>query len=67
MFVSGQPLPQRTQIFRPEIYQSCHLLNARADLDFMRVDAHAFKRCPSSPDYAVMENTSDSAVRCGLE
>jgi mannose-1-phosphate guanylyltransferase len=53
------------QIFRPEIYQSCinSVVNGRADLDFIRVDADVFKHCPSeSIDYAVMENTSDAVV-----
>jgi mannose-1-phosphate guanylyltransferase/mannose-6-phosphate isomerase len=37
--------------------------NARADLDFVRIDAKAFEQCPSdSIDYAVMEKTSDAVV-----
>jgi len=37
--------------------------NARADLDFLRLDAEAFTRAPSiSFDYAVMEKTDRAAV-----
>ncbi|MET0378304.1 MAG: mannose-1-phosphate guanylyltransferase/mannose-6-phosphate isomerase, partial [Spongiibacteraceae bacterium] len=36
---------------------------ARTDLDFIRLDAEAFKTCPSdSIDYAVMEHTTRGAV-----
>ncbi|MFN0306250.1 MAG: mannose-1-phosphate guanylyltransferase/mannose-6-phosphate isomerase [Burkholderiales bacterium] len=36
---------------------------AASDLDFCRLDAEAFKRCPSdSIDYAVMEKTSHASV-----
>jgi mannose-1-phosphate guanylyltransferase/mannose-1-phosphate guanylyltransferase/mannose-6-phosphate isomerase len=36
---------------------------AKTDLDFLRLDAHAFGRCPSiSIDYAVMEKTTHAAV-----
>lgn len=35
----------------------------RSDVDFLRLDAEAFKSCPSdSIDYAVMEGTSDAVV-----
>ena len=34
-----------------------------SDLDFIRVDAEAFKACPNdSIDYAVMEKTGDAVV-----
>src|SRR5262249_36981562 len=37
--------------------------SARADLDFVRIDAKTFEQCPSdSIDYAVMEKTSDAVV-----
>jgi mannose-1-phosphate guanylyltransferase / mannose-6-phosphate isomerase len=39
------------------------LLNAGEDLDFLRLDAVAFRTCPSdSIDYAVMEKTSRAAL-----
>lgn len=39
------------------------LAGARQDLDFTRLDAAAFKQCPSdSIDYAVMEHTTRGAV-----
>ena len=56
---------EELQIFRPDIYQACvnSIANTHSDLDFTRVDAEAFQRCPSeSVDYAVMENTSDAVV-----
>jgi mannose-1-phosphate guanylyltransferase/mannose-6-phosphate isomerase len=37
--------------------------SAKADLDFVRIDAKTFENCPSdSIDYAVMEKTSDAVV-----
>ncbi len=37
--------------------------SARADLDFIRIDAKTFENCPSdSIDYSVMEKTSDAVV-----
>ena len=51
--------------FAPEIAASCRTAFARAktDLDFTRIDAAAFAKCPSdSIDYAVMEKTSDAVV-----
>jgi mannose-1-phosphate guanylyltransferase len=53
------------ETFRPEILAACRsaMGGARHDLDFVRVDAGAFARCPSdSIDYAVMEHTRDAAV-----
>ena len=50
---------------RPEILTACKLAltTQNTDLDFIRIDAEAFKRSPSdSIDYAVMEKTSDAAV-----
>lgn len=47
--------------FRPDIAEACReaYSRAKADLDFCRVDAQAFRDCPSdSIDYAVMERLS---------
>ncbi|MFD1218009.1 MULTISPECIES: mannose-1-phosphate guanylyltransferase/mannose-6-phosphate isomerase [Microbulbifer] len=49
----------------PEILAACRAAYAGAgrDLDFTRIDAEAFARCPSdSVDYAVMEKTEAAAV-----
>jgi mannose-1-phosphate guanylyltransferase/mannose-6-phosphate isomerase len=49
----------------PEMLASCEaaLAGAKHDLDFTRLDAAAFARCPSdSIDYAVMEKTKDAVV-----
>ena len=49
----------------PEILAACEasLAGAKRDLDFTRLDAAAFGRCPSdSIDYAVMEKTKDAVV-----
>ncbi|MBY5947418.1 mannose-1-phosphate guanylyltransferase/mannose-6-phosphate isomerase [Photobacterium rosenbergii] len=49
----------------PEILESCKiaLANSSTDLDFTRVDSHAFGSCPDdSIDYAVMEKTSNAVV-----
>tara|TARA_B100000678_G_C18224650_1_gene508355 strand:+ start:1946 stop:3334 length:1389 start_codon:yes stop_codon:yes gene_type:complete len=46
--------------FQPEIVKACQsaLNGASRDLDFIRLDAEAFRTCPSdSVDYAVMERT----------
>jgi mannose-1-phosphate guanylyltransferase/mannose-6-phosphate isomerase len=51
--------------FAPEMASACRAAfeNAKADLDFTRIDSKAFERCPSdSIDYAVMEKTSDAVV-----
>ncbi|MDF2446277.1 MAG: mannose-phosphate guanylyltransferase/mannose-6-phosphate isomerase [Moraxellaceae bacterium] len=53
------------QAFRPDILDACRkaLAATQSDLDFVRVDAEAFKACPSdSIDYAVMEKTAHAAV-----
>ena len=50
---------------RPEIVTQCvaAIAGAKADLDFIRVDAQAFEECQSdSIDYAVMENTAHAWV-----
>ena len=50
---------------RPDILEGVEAALARAstDLDFLRLDATAFARCPAeSVDYAVMERTRDAAV-----
>ncbi len=49
----------------PEMLAACEaaLAVAKRDLDFTRLDAEAFARCPSdSIDYAVMEKTRDAVV-----
>lgn len=50
---------------RPDIYAACELAMAETDpdLDFIRVNAEAFKACPDdSIDYAVMEKTQHAVV-----
>ncbi|MEW9900011.1 mannose-1-phosphate guanylyltransferase/mannose-6-phosphate isomerase [Chitinivorax sp. PXF-14] len=50
---------------RPDIFDACmaSMANASNDLDFTRVDAAAFRACPSeSIDYAVMEHTTAAVV-----
>jgi mannose-1-phosphate guanylyltransferase/mannose-6-phosphate isomerase len=51
--------------FRPDIYEACEkaYLGRNRDVDFLRVDAEAFKGCPDeSIDYAVMEKTDKAVV-----
>ena len=51
--------------YAPEVFNATQasMKNAQSDLDFIRVDAHAFAKSPSiSIDYAVMENTSQAKV-----
>jgi mannose-1-phosphate guanylyltransferase / mannose-6-phosphate isomerase len=51
--------------FRPDILDSVEAAvdKATLDLDFLRLDAGEFARCPAdSVDYAVMERTRDAAV-----
>ena len=51
--------------FQPAMVEACRaaLAGASQDLDFTRLDAEAFKACPSdSIDYAVMERTEQAAV-----
>lgn len=51
--------------FQPAMVEACRaaLAGASQDLDFTRLDAEAFRACPSdSIDYAVMERTEQAAV-----
>ena len=55
--------------FRPDILEACReaLSETTPDLDFVRINEHAFAACPDeSVDYAVMEKT-DSAVVVPLD
>ncbi len=50
---------------RPDIYAACEsaVATTEADLDFIRIDAEAFAKCPDeSVDYAVMEKTERAAM-----
>ncbi len=50
---------------RPEVVEACRgaMADAQVDLDFVRIDAAAFSRCPSdSIDYAVMEHCQRAVV-----
>jgi mannose-1-phosphate guanylyltransferase/mannose-1-phosphate guanylyltransferase/mannose-6-phosphate isomerase len=66
MFVfKAQTLLDEMGAYAPEIVEACRqaLATAGADLDFLRLGADAFGRCPEdSIDYAVMERTSKGAV-----
>ncbi|NGP53767.1 mannose-1-phosphate guanylyltransferase/mannose-6-phosphate isomerase [Thioalkalivibrio sp. XN8] len=60
MFRAGRYI-EELRTHRPEIVTQCvaAVAGAKSDLDFVRVDRHAFEECPSdSIDYAVMENTA---------
>jgi len=51
--------------YAPEVLAAVKtsIANAQRDLDFIRLDAEAFRKSPSiSIDYAVMEHTRDAAV-----
>ena len=51
--------------YRPDIYEACEkaYLGKSRDVDFLRIDAEAFKVCPDeSIDYAVMEKTDKAVV-----
>ncbi|RKZ59181.1 MAG: mannose-1-phosphate guanylyltransferase/mannose-6-phosphate isomerase [Gammaproteobacteria bacterium] len=51
--------------FAPEIYSASDkaMSAANTDMDFIRVDAEEFKKCPAdSIDYAVMEKVSNAVV-----
>ncbi|EAA7246118.1 mannose-1-phosphate guanylyltransferase/mannose-6-phosphate isomerase [Salmonella enterica subsp. salamae] len=53
------------KIYRPDILNACvnALEGASLDLDFTRLNIHAFTQCPDeSIDYAVMEKTSSAVV-----
>jgi mannose-1-phosphate guanylyltransferase len=50
---------------RPDIAGACReaMTSVSSDLDFARIDADAFAKCPAdSIDYAVMEKTKDAVV-----
>jgi mannose-1-phosphate guanylyltransferase/mannose-6-phosphate isomerase len=70
MFVfSAQHVIDELRLREPELVEACHksLLDAKVDLDFLRLDAAAFASCPSiSIDYALMEKT-DSAWMVPLD
>lgn len=54
---------------RPDIFAACEasMQNTETDLDFVRIDAEAFAKCPDeSVDYAVMEKT-ERAVMVSLD
>ncbi|HTV78418.1 MAG TPA: mannose-1-phosphate guanylyltransferase/mannose-6-phosphate isomerase [Steroidobacteraceae bacterium] len=64
LFRAGRYLAELTRL-APEIAAACRSAfeSGRSDLDFTRVDADAFERCPSdSIDYAVMEKTAGAVV-----
>lgn len=64
MFKASRYLEELSQ-HHPEILAACQLALSKqnTDLDFIRIDAEAFKNSPSdSIDYAVMEKTSHAAV-----
>ncbi|MEZ9722567.1 mannose-1-phosphate guanylyltransferase/mannose-6-phosphate isomerase [Vibrio splendidus] len=64
MFKASRYLKELAE-HNPEILAACKFALAKqnADLDFIRIDAEAFKSSPSdSIDYAVMEKTSHAAV-----
>ena len=52
-------------LHHPQMLEACRaaMAGAARDLDFTRIDADAFGRCPAdSVDYAVMEKTESAAV-----
>lgn len=62
---SAQSYLEELERFQPAMVEACRaaLAGASQDLDFTRLDAEAFKVCPSdSIDYAVMERTERAAV-----
>jgi mannose-1-phosphate guanylyltransferase / mannose-6-phosphate isomerase len=64
MFKAGCYL-EELERHAPQIARYCRKAfeSARADLDFIRVDAKLFEQCPSdSIDYAVMEKTAAAVV-----
>lgn len=68
MFQASRYL-QELEKFSPVMVAACQQAcdTARADIDFVRLDAESFGRCPSdSIDYAVMEKT-DAAVIIPLD
>jgi mannose-1-phosphate guanylyltransferase/mannose-6-phosphate isomerase len=69
--LSAQSYLEELKRLAPEILSACEaaMAGARDDLDFVRPDPEAFRRCPSdSIDYAVMERTDRggvAALDCG--
>ena len=64
LFAAGRYLEELGRL-APEMRSACEAAfqGAKHDLDFTRLDAAAFGRCPSdSIDYAVMEKTKDAVV-----
>ncbi len=64
LFRAGQFLDELKR-FQPAMLKACRRAydEARADLDFLRLDREGFAASPSdSIDYAVMEKTADAAV-----
>ena len=64
LFRAGRYLSELERLV-PEIAAACRAAfeGGHADLDFKRVDADAFERCPSdSIDYAVMEKTAGAVM-----
>lgn len=56
---------EELQLYRPDILSACSesLVDAKHDLEFIRLNSQAFSACPDeSVDYAVMEKTSDAVV-----
>jgi mannose-1-phosphate guanylyltransferase/mannose-6-phosphate isomerase len=67
MFQASQVIEELKK-YAPEIVETCErtLNSGKEDLDFFRLDAEAFKACPSnSIDYALMEKT-DKGVMVSL-
>ncbi|WP_305909896.1 mannose-1-phosphate guanylyltransferase/mannose-6-phosphate isomerase [Methylomarinum sp. Ch1-1] len=63
-FTAGRYL-QELEKFQPAMLSACKeaLAGAQQDIDFVRLDAEAFGRCPAdSIDYAVMEKTDQAVV-----
>jgi mannose-1-phosphate guanylyltransferase/mannose-1-phosphate guanylyltransferase/mannose-6-phosphate isomerase len=61
----AQAFVDELETHAPEVAHAARVAwnQAQSDLDFCRVDAEAFARCPSiSVDYAVMEHTRKAAV-----
>lgn len=64
LFKASQYLAE-LEVHCPEIYSACHkaVSQAKADIDFIRIDAAAFAASPEdSIDYAVMEKTDNAVV-----
>jgi len=64
MFQASQVIKELKK-YAPEIVEACErtLNSGKEDLDFFRLDAEAFKACPSnSIDYALMERTDKGVV-----